>query len=324
MNIAYFGSPELSAKLLTSLLKNKNIQIKLVVTQPDKPAGKHLTLTATAVKKLAKDFSIQVFDKNIDSKQEANLIKQISDLNIELCIVFAYGAIIPVHLLNSVMFGFWNIHPSLLPKYRGAAPTTYPIALGEKTTGVTLIQMDKEMDHGAIIDQVDLSIDQSTTRTDIEDKTIPIATTMIANSIHILDGNNVVPLKSQNHTNATYTRRITKQDGFIPLDLLISGLNPNKNFQNGALPRLITSYYEENSVPIFHPSPIDQVIWNMFRAMITWPGIWTVIPTPHGNKRLLIKNMSFDDGILTLTSVQLEGKKEMLFSEFSKAYNIFS
>ncbi len=323
MNIAYFGSPELSAQLLTSLIKKKNIQIKLVVTQPDKPAGKHLSLTPTAVKNLATDSSIQVFDKNIDSKQEVNLIKQINDLNIELCIVFAYGAIIPVHLLNSVKFGFWNIHPSLLPKYRGAAPTTYPIALGEKTTGVTLIQMDKEMDQGAIIDQIDMSIDQNTTRIDIEAKTIPIATTMITNTVRILEGNNAIPLKSQNHTNATYTRRITKQDGFIPLDLLISALHPDKTLQNGPLPRLITSYYEENNVSIFHPFPIDQIIWNMFRALIIWPGIWTVISTPHGDKRLLIKNMSFDTNILNLTSVQLEGKKEILFSEFSKTYNIF-
>jgi len=323
MNIAYFGSPKLSAQLLSSLIKNKNIQIKLIVTQPDRPAGKHLALTPTDVKNQAKISSIQVFDQRIDSIQEQELINQCKNLNIELCIVFAFGAMISLKLLDSVKFGFWNIHPSRLPKYRGAAPTTYPIALGERTTGVTLIQMNEEMDQGAIIDQVDMPIDLNMNRTDIEAKTIPIATTMIEGAVNALEENGSVPTKPQTHANASYTRRITKQDGFIPLDLLVSGLKIDKKIQNGQLPRLINSYYEENNVPIFHPISIDHVIWNMYRALTIWPGIWTFVPTPQGEKRLLIKNMSFADNRLTLKLVQLEGKKEVLFSEFLKTYNIF-
>jgi len=323
MNIAYFGSPKLSAQLLSSLIKNKNIQIKLVVTQPDRPAGKHLTLTPTDVKNQAKISSIQVFDHRIDSIQEQELINQFKTLNIELCIVFAFGAMISLKLLDSVTFGFWNIHPSRLPKYRGAAPTTYPIALGERTTGVTLIQMNEEMDQGCIIDRIDVPIDFNMNRTDIETKTIPIATEMIEGALRALEEHGSIQSKPQTHADASYTRRITKQDGFIPLDLLLRGLKIDKKIQNGPLPRLIRSYYEENNIPNIPPISIDHVIWNMYRALTIWPGIWTFIPTPQGKKRLLIKNMSFADNRLTLELVQLEGKKEVPFNEFLKTYNIF-
>lgn len=322
MNIAYFGSPMFSAQLLDSLFKQSEDHIKLIVTQPDKPAGKRLSLTPTAVKTYAKTLSIKTIDHSIDTITEKQILVYSQKYSIDLCITFAYGSKIPMKLIRAVRYGFWNIHPSLLPKYRGAAPIIFPIALGDKKTGLTLIQMNGYMDEGDIIDQLTIPIGNNTTRIDIEKSTIPSATQMIICAMKKLKTKKNISFYAQNHIKATYTRRITKNDGYIPFDLFIKSQKRNVNILLNQAPQLISSYYKENKLTYPKLLPAGKTVWNLYKALYGWPGIWTVIKTANGLKRLKINTASFDGSALCIKSVQIEGKKEITFDIFNKAYNI--
>ena len=155
INLAYFGTPDFSARLLEKVITTSDlpVDLKLAVTQPDKPVGRKQTLTPSPVKEVAKKYGIEVWDYNLkDQKlksknEESSLIKNLKQKEIDLVLLYAYGEIIEQELLDTPRYGFWNIHPSLLPKYRGASPITYPIILGDAETGVTLMKMDEKLEH---------------------------------------------------------------------------------------------------------------------------------------------------------------------------------
>lgn len=322
MNVAFFGSPKLSVDLLIKLLDQTEITINIAVTQPDKPAGKHLDLTQTPLKAYAQKKNIQVFDLNLDEKNTEKLIQLLRTTNTQLGIVLAYGAIIPKKILDSTKYGFWNVHPSLLPKYRGAAPTVFPIAMGDKTTGISLMQMNEFMDKGDIISQKKLEIHDSSTRLDIESQIAPIAADMINISVLELKSQKPLITLKQDDTNATYTRRIQKDDGFIPLNTLKLAMQQNKYITGEEIPHLISSFCKTNNIKITQ-LPAHNVIWNMYGALISWPGIWTLIKVGQDIKRLQITNATIDNNCLKIIKVKLEGKKEVNFIEFNNAYNIF-
>src|SRR3989344_7067443 len=137
LRLAFFGAHEFSARLLEKIIADKTlpVEVVMVVTQADKPVGRKQQIEESPVKQIAKKFNIPVFDdlnqlRITDSGQFAN---------IDLALVYAYGKIIPASLLILPRLGFWNLHPSLLPYYRGPSPTAYPLLLGDKITGVTLM-----------------------------------------------------------------------------------------------------------------------------------------------------------------------------------------
>jgi len=322
MNIAYFGSPILSAELLDSLFNVNTLDIKLIVTQPDKPAGKSLSMKPTAVKTCAQTHTTSIFDKSLDEISEKALIDLFHMHNIDLGIVFAYGVIIPQNVLKSTQYGFWNIHPSLLPLYRGASPTIFPILLGDTKTGITLIQMNEEMDQGDIIGQKEIQIQDSASRIDIERQIAPIATKMVAQAVDTLQKNGTIEIRPQIHKGATYTRRITKQDGYAPFELIKDSLTGGGRTHVTEQLEIVSWYYGHNKLlttPVQNPA---KLIWNMYRTLVGWPGIWTTINTNRGKKRLKIVKMNFDGRALSLETVQLEGKNEVSFQKFNKAYNI--
>ncbi|KKQ37085.1 MAG: Methionyl-tRNA formyltransferase [Candidatus Roizmanbacteria bacterium GW2011_GWA2_37_7] len=323
MNVAYFGSPKLAAQLLDILHKKQDLHIKLVVTQPDRPAGKRLTITPTDVKTNAYAKSLEVFDKILDQETERQLEQLFHKHAIQLCIVFAYGAIISKQLLSSVKYGFWNIHPSLLPKYRGAAPIIFPLALGEKKTGVTLIAMNEHMDTGDIICQSPIEIHEDTTRIDVENMILHIASEMIVQNVQTIKTQKKLLVRTQDHTHATITRRITKEDGYLPLDILVHAQKSTKSMLQNDLPYLLSWYYTENSILHTRKLSSGQIVWNLYKALIGWPGIWTRVQTNKGFKRLQIKRISYNNKTIAIQNVQFEGKKEVTFMELNKSCNIF-
>ncbi len=321
LSIAYFGSPDFSArfleKLVTDVSINQLIDTKLVVTQPDQKVGRKQILTPTPVKIIAGKYKgsedTDFFDFSISEKSRIKLT------NIDLVLVYAYGELIPKELLSLPQYGFWNIHPSLLPKYRGTSPMATALINGDKITGVTIIKMDEEIDHGPIIAQESLTIDQDDKRPDLEKKLTDLGFEMfkklimkgedtffetIARGPHggvAVEKNGIEPFKVQNHKEATYTKKLTKQDGFIEFENIIKALTP---------------------------SPYSLMVYNLFRGLYPWPGIWTMIkpiqPTRLDEaKRLKIIDMAMIDGKLIIKKVQLEDKKEVDFETFNKAYRIF-
>jgi len=197
IKLTYFGSPDFAAYLLEKLLTdtsiNQLIEVELIITQKDKLVGRKQILTSTPVKIIANKYKIQIIDleelkkgkeagqengkkiieKNPFSKlQLPNSRPNLSSIfqDVDLALVYAYGDLIPKELLSLPKYGFWNIHPSLLPKYRGPMPIAAPLIKGDKITGVTIIKMDEEIDHGPIIAQESLMIEKNDKRPDLEKK----------------------------------------------------------------------------------------------------------------------------------------------------------
>ena len=320
-SLAYFGSPDFAAdflkKLITDVSINRLIDIKFVITQPDQLVGRKQILTPTPVKIIANKNKLMIFNENtrferlgIPPKGEGSHWSEKRGIelnNIDLAIVYAYGDLIPKEFLTFPKYGFWNIHPSLLPKYRGPSPIAAPLINGDKTTGVTIIKMDDSIDHGPIIAQESLTIDKDDKRPDLEKKLTDLAYKMFKEIMGertkffaTPTGDKKFrskPFIAQNHKLATYTKKLSKQDGFIEISKLKNQISKN-----------------------------SQEFFNLFRGLTPWPGLWTLLRQGfegQASKRLKITDLSLVDGKLIIKKVQMEGKNEVDFETFNKAYKIF-
>src|SRR3954470_22696550 len=151
MRLLFMGTPELARTTLQALLGAGPFEIVGVATQPDRPKGRDLRLTPSPVKELAGDHGLPVLQP--ERAREANFIAQIQELRPDLIVVAAYGQILPLALLQIPPHGCLNVHTSLLPRYRGAAPIQWAILNGDSETGATIMKMDEGMDTGAILAQ---------------------------------------------------------------------------------------------------------------------------------------------------------------------------
>lgn len=291
LKLGYCGSPDFSAQLLEKLLTDNKIKdlikINFVLTQKDKPKGRKQKLTKTPVKEVAEKFNLPVIDDLEILKKNPQLLK-VNDF----ILVFAYGKIIPKEFLFLPKYGFFNIHPSLLPSYRGVSPIAAAILADEKETGVTIFKMDEKLDHGPIIAQKKYKIKPSETRKDLEKNLSDLAFKMIKKMILTDTFDKIKPI-TQDESKASYTKRLTKKDGFIAFDQFIRSLSSSKEMKK---------------------------IYCLYRAFYPWPGIWTLLPN---NKRLKIVAMGLENNNPHIKKVQLEGKKEVDFTVFCQTTAFF-
>lgn len=309
LSLAYFGTPDFSASFLEKILNDKElpVEVKLVVTQEDKPVGRKQIITPSPVKLIARKYGIQTLDTQFLTRKGAlprirevpNSQKLVSSLlNMDLALLFAYGEIISRDLLKAPKHGFWNIHPSLLPKYRGASPVAFPLINGDKETGVTIIQMDKELDHGPIIAQEKVEILSKERKDELTNRLTEMAFELFKKKIGELRITDYgLKLQPQDDSKATYTKLLTKKDGFV-------------------------EFLDLKSKIVNHP----QELFNMFRGLYPWPGLWTRLRSFGASggqaKRLKIIDMDLVNGKLVLKKVQLEGKKEVDFNQFNEIYRV--
>lgn len=319
LNIAYFGSPDFSANLLQLLLDNEkrlSIKIRLIFTQPDRPAGRKLVLHPTPVKQLAIAYSIPTFDQLFKADYES-VKHQLKESKIDLAILFAFNEIVPDNILTIPPYGFWNIHPSLLPKYRGPSPIAYPIVLGDQETGATLMQMNAKMDTGDIIEQESFAIGDTDTQQTLIARSVDCGFRLLARCIPKID---TVERHPQDDSLATYTRKLTRGDGYIPFDILaklISGQTVGDRF----IP-IVSEYCSRypTYTPPQYTTPNN--LYALWRGLYPWPGVWTLIPTKDGQRRLKIVKMQSVDGNPVVTQVQVEGKNSVSLKEFQESYPV--
>lgn len=198
MRILFLGTPHFAAKHLETLLK-EGLDVVAVVTQADKPFGRGLRLTPSPVKVLAQQAKIPVYEQ----------LKQVpfDVLNIDICIVVAYGKIIPRKYLD--MLAFYNVHPSLLPKYRGAAPIQRAIENGEKSTGVTIFKLTDQLDAGPIVMQESVEIEEFETFDEVEAKLLNLGCQMLVEFLKNPFSHDLVP---QDESQASYAPKIEEKD----------------------------------------------------------------------------------------------------------------
>lgn len=239
MHIAFFGSPKLASDILTHI--HERYPVSLVITQPDKPVGRKQVLTPTPVKTFAEQHNIPILT-NISKNRYFDMFK---DKQIDIAIVVAYGELIPKQLLETPRFGFLNVHYSLLPAYRGAAPVQWAILNGDEKTGVTIMQLDEVLDHGPLVAIKETIIDPNDTTETLLQRLTDTAKLLIFDILNQIEKNGKLPsLTTQNHDLATSTRQLTKDDGFIPFERLQKALRGEK-LTFGDLPKFQKEVFEK-------------------------------------------------------------------------------
>lgn len=296
--IIFMGTPQFAVPFLSALIDNDDFEVVAILTQPDKPIGRKQTITPPPVKLLALKNKLTVLQPE-NLKNDRNAEEKLKALNADLFVVVAYGQIIPQRILDIPPLGNINVHPSLLPKYRGASPIQNAILEREKTTGVTIMLMDEKMDHGPILAQQELVLDGTETSEDLHDKTSgEFGTKLLINTISDLVAGKTTP-QEQDHKKATYCKQVTKAEAQI-------------NWNDSA-----------------------EVISAKIRGFYSWPIAWTTFK----NKRIKIlppvqiidaqgdpgeiKSTDNGDMIITtsdnallISTLQLEGKNKTTGKEF--------
>ena len=212
MKIVFMGTPVIALPSFKKLLE-KGHEIKLVISQPDKPVGRGMKIITTPVKEFALKNNIPVYQP-LKIKEDPEALQKIKQANPDLIVVVAYGQIIPASIIYYPPLGAINVHFSLLPKYRGAAPVQWAILNGERKTGVTIFQLNEKMDEGDILMQKEVDIFPNEKASQLENRLAEIGAELLIETISLLEQGKIRP-KKQNHSLATYAPRLKKEDGLI-------------------------------------------------------------------------------------------------------------
>lgn len=229
MKIIFMGTPDFAAASLEALIASRH-EIQAVVTQPDKPKGRKGELTPSPVKVVAEGKGIKVYQPL--KVRDEEFVKTLRAYNPDVIVVVAFGQIIPLSILKMPKFGCVNIHGSLLPKYRGAAPIQWAVLDGEKETGITTILMDEGIDTGDILLKKTIKIDMDETSGSLFDKLMALGAETILETLDELENGNLTPIK-QGESPTAYAKMLTKAMGLIDftrpakeLDCFVRGMDP--------------------------------------------------------------------------------------------------
>jgi methionyl-tRNA formyltransferase len=305
-NIVFMGTPEFSVPSLEALL-GADFRVVAVYTQPDRKVGRGQQVMTSPVKQLALSRGLDVIQ--IERFRDAGTIEGLAALAPDLIVVAAFGLILPAEALNLPRLGCLNVHPSLLPRYRGASPVATAILQGDEMTGVTIMLLDAGMDTGPILNQKEVPISDEDTAGSLGLKLSKIGAKLLVGTISSWIEGRIKP-RSQDESAATYSRMIKKEDG--EMDWRLS----------------------------------TKELWRRVRAFDPWPGCYTMW---HGKRLKLVKvlplyseefnqpgkvislsprkpvivGVQTGDGVLGLVEVQLEGKREMPAEEFARGQRDF-
>lgn len=230
MKIVFFGTPEFAVPSLRKL-RESNHELLAVFSQPDKPSGRGLSVQPTPVRAFARRHGLPVYqpDKIKNNEQMRDLL---AALRPDIIVVAAYGKILPKWLLDLPRYGAINVHASLLPKYRGAAPIHWAIINGEKHTGITIMQMEEQLDTGDILIQRAVDINPDETAGDLHDQLSVLGAELLCTALEAIEKGTVKPIK-QDPALATFAPMIDRAIGKIDwrrrsdaIHNLIRGVNP--------------------------------------------------------------------------------------------------
>lgn len=305
MRVVFFGTPLFSAQVLTFLLENQ-IDIVAVISKPDRPKGRSGTPVFTPVKEvaLAQSPPLPIFQPEIVSALE--FAETCKELNADLFVVVAYGEIIKQHLLEMPHLACINLHTSLLPKFRGAAPIQRSIMEGETESGVTIIHMVKKMDAGDMINKVAVPIGTEMTFGELEEELCQAGKKLLLETIHSFEKGKPLSIL-QDHSLVTFAPKIELEDCEIDwnrsaqeLHNLIRGVNPYP----GAW-CYVDVKGEKKRLKI-----------NLSKIVSCEKSLPGTLLNPHSSKGNLI--IATGDQALELLDVQLEGKKRMSSEELCR------
>ncbi len=309
MRIIFMGTPEFSVPCLEHLILNQH-QVVAVYTQSDKPVGRMRSLASPPVKIAAITWKLPVVQPVNLSRAE--VVEQLSGFHPDIIVVAAFGQILPQSVLDIPKYGCINVHPSLLPRFRGASPVAAAILAGDDFTGVSIMLMDTGLDTGPILTKAQIPISAVDTTGSLTAKLSQVAARVLQQVLPCWLGGELIP-QPQNEAEATYSSQITKEEGEIDWQL------PTKD------------------------------LWRRVRAFYPWPGCYTrwqgrqlklieavplpqersldagqvVALTPGRGEAEASFGISTGDGILGVLKVQLEGRRAISSAEFLRGQRQF-
>lgn len=302
MRIVFMGTPDFAVPVLEALC-DAGHEVAAVVTQPDKPRGRGKEMQYTPVKESALERGIDVYQP-VKVKDEA-FVQILKEINPDVIVVVAFGQILPSTILHMPKYGCINVHASLLPKYRGAAPIQWVIIDGEKETGITTMQMDEGLDTGDMMLKAVVSIDEKETGGSLHDKLAGIGGTLIVDTLKQVEEGSIV-LEKQDDSKSNYAKMLNKKLGRIDfeksaeeIERLIRGLNPWPSAYTSLNGKTLKIWdadvrKEKTDIP---PGEIIEVT----------------------NDEILV---STGNGVLIINELQLEGKKRMDTESFLRGYKV--
>jgi methionyl-tRNA formyltransferase len=303
MRLVFCGTPAFAVPTLRAL-QSAGHSIELVLCQPDRPSGRGLALTVPPVKQAALEAGLEVLQPE-KIRNNAELQGRLEAIRPDAIIVVAYGRLIPRWMLELPPYGNLNLHGSLLPKYRGAAPIQWAVANGERVTGVTTMRLDEGMDTGDVLLQRETSIGPTDTADELFPRLAELGAPLVLETLAGLDAENIAPEK-QDSSLATYAPMLTREDGRVD------------------------------------PARTAQSIYDRWRGFQPWPGAWTTVrgkkltlhrlslvsPTKSGEPgifRVQGDRLFFtaSDGVsLEVTELQGEGKRRMSTADLLHGHGV--
>ena len=305
MNIIFAGTSAFSVPSLEALIHAKH-QVIAVYTPPDRRAGRGLKLSASPIKKVALAHQIPIFQPA--SLKDSDVQQTLKNLQADVMVVAAYGLLLPQTVLDMPRYGCINIHPSLLPRWRGAAPIPRPIEAGDVETGVTIMQLDAGLDTGPIWTQTHYLMRPDETSQSLHDVLASISITALLNTLDRLETgqHQVVP---QNDAQATYAAKIEKSEAQI-------------NWHQSAI-------ISERKIRAFNPWPVAWATWNQ-QSLRIWQARALSDACPENIKPGTVIalhrdaiDVSTGEGILQLLKVQLPGGKPLSVEQFVHGHGQF-
>jgi methionyl-tRNA formyltransferase len=286
MKVVFFGSPEFAIPSLISIHKEYNIVG--IVTQPDRPAGRGKIITPSPVKILAEKHGLPILQPN--RLKDPGVVEQLLNWNADVYIVAAFGQIFRKNILNIPKFGLINVHASLLPRWRGAAPIQAAIIAGDKVTGITIMKLDEGIDTGDFLTQQTVDIDPNETTDELSDRLSKIGADLLIKTLpDYFSGR--IPLIHQYEQDATYAGLIHKEDAIL-----------NLNEPAELLCRIVRAY---------QPWPVSRLEMDGTSILIHKAESVMSITKPSGRK-YIYKNypaVTTSEGLFILKMVQIPGKK---------------
>ena len=296
MKIVFMGTPDLAAEVLDTMMKS-GCEVTLAVTQPDRPKGRGRGVIRTPVHECADKWGIPVFSPERVKRPEA--VQRLREEAPDLIVVAAFGQILSQEILDLPRYGCVNVHASLLPKYRGAAPIQWAVINGEEKSGVTIMQMDAGLDTGDILLQEEIPLSPRETGESLYEKMAHLGGELLVKALPMIEAGTLTPVRQDNDA-ATYASMLKKEMGNIDwnmlaekIERLVRGLNswPGAyTFMNGKMLKIWGSELTD-------------------RAAQGEAG--TVAGT---DKKSIFVNCG--EGVLALSEVQYEGKKRMSTQAF--------
>ena len=305
ISIIFAGTPEFAVPALEKI-NLAGFEIKLVLTQPDRKSGRGMNVKKSPVKQKSIELDIPVYQPEVLTNNKEALNK-ITSKKADILIVVAYGLIIPEEILNLFNGHIYNIHASLLPRWRGAAPIHRAIEAGDKETGITIMKIVNQLDAGPMIMKEKVPISAEDTTDFLSKKLSKLGASMINTFLKNIERGKVIKLEKQNEENVTYAKKINKLEAIADLNnspevlcQKIRAFNPfpmiNINFEGKSLKIVKAKIYNK------------EIKKNVAIGKLFLQG-----------EDLLLKLSS---GVLKLEEVRLEGKKTMIASDFVKGHQV--